>query len=181
MNNIGFGIFCFGDEFYFKGTFEKINHILHQGFHCYILTDAPQRFKNYNSLVHLIPHKRITKSYHDKLSLPKYILDNHDIAILLDADNDIRDYTFLNDLKHYKFKKGISYISSLLEHRAKLEYIKEVNMKHPEWEEYDRFANSILSNYGEYESIWEYFLIFNKDGFNPVSYTHLTLPTNREV
>ena len=25
MNNIGFGIFCFGEKYYFNGTVEKIN------------------------------------------------------------------------------------------------------------------------------------------------------------
>jgi hypothetical protein len=27
MNNIGFGIFCFGDEFYYNGTINKLNNL----------------------------------------------------------------------------------------------------------------------------------------------------------
>ena len=28
MNNIGFGIFCFGERYYYKGALEKIKEIL---------------------------------------------------------------------------------------------------------------------------------------------------------
>lgn len=166
MNNIGFGIFCFGDEFYFKGTYEKINQILNYGFHCYVLTNAPEKFEENNPLLHVIPHKRIIKSYHDKLLLPKYVFDNHDITILLDADNDIRDYSFISDLKNYKFKKGISYISTLMDHRAKINTIGEINMSHTEWKEYDNYVSKLLPDYENYETIWEYFLVINKNGFN---------------
>ena len=44
---IGIGIFCFGDDYYFKGTLEKIQHILNYGFSCFILTDEPDYFENY--------------------------------------------------------------------------------------------------------------------------------------
>ena len=44
MNNIGFGIFCFGEDYYYQGTFDKIRNILNEGYHCYILTDTPDKF-----------------------------------------------------------------------------------------------------------------------------------------
>mgnify|MGYP000129374598 FL=1 len=77
MNNIGFGIFCFGEEYYFNGTFDKIRNILNEGYHCYILTDTPEKFttKYSSSLLHIIQYDRTFKSYADKMILPKYILD----------------------------------------------------------------------------------------------------------
>jgi hypothetical protein len=167
MNNISFGIFCFGDEFYFKGTKEKIDKILSFGFKCYVLTDAPVNFEDYKTdLIEIIHHRRVLKSYHDKMILPKYMLDNHDIVIILDADNDIRDYSFLKIMKNYKFKKGISYISTLMDHRAKIETIKGIDMSHVEWKDYADYAESLIETFADYETIWEYFLVINKNGFN---------------
>ena len=52
MNNIGFGIFCFGQEYYYKGTIDKINSILDKGYHCYILTEDTEFFtKKYSHIV----------------------------------------------------------------------------------------------------------------------------------
>ena len=51
MNNIGFGIFCFGEEYYYKGTVEKINNILNGGYHCYILTENTDFFTTKPALV----------------------------------------------------------------------------------------------------------------------------------
>ena len=52
MNKIGFGIFCFGDEFYFNGTLDKIKDILDNGYHCHILTDNVEFFNTkYSFLV----------------------------------------------------------------------------------------------------------------------------------
>ena len=31
MNNIGFGIFCFGEDYYYRGTKEKIKQLLNVG------------------------------------------------------------------------------------------------------------------------------------------------------
>ena len=58
--------------------------------------------------------------------LPKYILRNHNIGILIDADTHITDYSYLNNLKTYNYKKGISFIDTLLNHRANREYVKDL-------------------------------------------------------
>ena len=103
MNNIGIGIFCFGEEKYFKGTIEKLNQFLSNGFHCYVLTDNPNYFKSRytDTFFHTIPYKRKYKSYHDKMILSSYIIDNHDIAILIDADTNITNSSFIYQLKTY--------------------------------------------------------------------------------
>ena len=99
MNNIGIGIFCFGDDYYFRGTKEKVEHIKEYGLSCHILTDRPDLFD-----VDTIPYNRSFHSYHDKLLLPKHILTKHDICVLIDADIYIKDYSFLDTLKTYNFK-----------------------------------------------------------------------------
>ena len=108
MNNIGFGIFCFGEDYYYQGTFDKIRNILNEGYHCYILTDTPEKFttKYSSSFLHIIQYDRTFKSYADKMILPKYILKKHDISILLDADTHITDFSFLKDLKTYRIQPG---------------------------------------------------------------------------
>ena len=99
MNNIGFGIFCFGEEYYYKGTVEKINSILNAGYHCYILTEDTEYFtKKYTAPLHVFEYNRSYKSYADKMILPKHIFKNHDICILIDADTFIKNYSFLDDL-----------------------------------------------------------------------------------
>lgn len=169
MNNIGFGIFCFGEEYYYKGTVEKINKILNAGYHCYILTENPDFFtKKYMPLyLHVFEYHRSYKSYSDKMILPKQILKNHDICILIDADTHIKDYTFLEDLKSYNFKEGISFIDTLLNHNAKREFVKDlINKESNEWKPYDNYVTTIYPNYGNFITMWEYFLVINKKGFN---------------
>ena len=169
MNNIGFGIFCFGEEYYYKGAVEKINRLLENRFHCYVLTENPEYFeKKYtSSFLHVIKYNRSFKSYADKMILPKYILSQHDISILIDADTHITDYQFLNELKNYTFKSGISYIDTLENHKAKKAWVKELIVTDsPEWKSYHEYANKIYPKYIDFPTLWEYFLIINKDGFN---------------
>lgn len=168
MSKIGFGIFCFGQNYYYRGTFEKIDKILEKGFDCYVLTELPQIFeKKYpNKEIHLIPYTRSLKSYHDKMILPKYILKDCDVSILIDADTHIIDYSFLDDVSNYEFKNGISYVDTLLNHSAKREFVKDLINDNEEWKSYNLYAEKICPNYRDFETIWEYFLVINKEGFN---------------
>ena len=50
MNDIGFGIFCFGKNYYYRGTFEKIDKILEEGYPIYVLTESPEIFEKKYSL-----------------------------------------------------------------------------------------------------------------------------------
>jgi hypothetical protein len=173
MNNIGFGFFCFGEEYYYKGTVEKINKILENGFHCYILTEDPEYFeKKYtSSFVHTIKYDRLFKSYSDKMILPKYILKNHDITIMIDSDTHIKDYSFINELKNYNFKEGISYIDTLENHKCGKGWVKDLIVTdNPEWKYYHEYANRLYSKYIDFPTLWEYFLIINKKGFNENSF-----------
>lgn len=173
MNNIGFGIFCFGEDFYYRGTIEKIEKITSSGCNCYVLTEDPNFFdKNYYSpLLHTIPYNRSFKSYADKMILPKYILKNHDISIMIDADTHITDYSFLKELKNYSFKDGISYIDTLENHKANKAWVKDLIITdNPEWKPYHEYANKIYPQYKEFPTLWEYFLIINKNGFNQDSF-----------
>jgi hypothetical protein len=173
MNNIGIGIFCFGQDYYYKGADDKINHLIGEDLHCYILTDNPEYFrKKYTSnTVHVILYNRHLKSYSDKMILPKYILKNHDICILIDADTHVTDYSFLESLKTYKFKKGITYIDTLLNHSAKKEFVKDlVDETNPEWKTYVQYASKLYPPFFNFETIWEYFLVINKDGFDMNSF-----------
>jgi hypothetical protein len=166
---IGFGLFCFGEEYYYKGTIEKINNLVDEGYHCYILTDNPKFFeqKYIPFYVHIIPYIRKIKSYHDKMILPKYVLEDNDICILIDTDTYIKDYSFLKELKNYKFKNGISYINTLLNHPTKREHLKEFDLNQKEWYSYIEYLKTIYSNYEDLKLIWEYFLVINKNGFVP--------------
>lgn len=173
MNNIGFGIFCFGEEYYFKGAIEKIKHILSEGYHCYVLTDTPEYFttKYSSSQLHVIQYDRKFKSYSDKMILPKYILRNQNICILIDADTHITDYTFLTELKNYNFKFGISYVDTLLNHKARRQYVKDlVEPTFQEWKSYVDYVGKIYPNYGEFETMWEYFMVINKKGFDETNF-----------
>jgi hypothetical protein len=163
MNNIGFGIFCFGEDHYYRGTKEKIKHLLNAGLSVYVLTDKPEEFTE----VTVIQYDRHLKSYSDKMILPKYILKNHDICILLDADTHVTDYSFLESLKTYKFKKGVTYIDTLLNHNAKKEFVKDLVIEtNVEWKSYVEYATKLYPQFIEHETIWEYFLVINKDGFD---------------
>jgi hypothetical protein len=163
MNNIGFGIFCFGENYYHRGAKEKIKELLNVGLSVYVLTDKPEEFTE----VTVIQYDRHLKSYSDKMILPKYILKNHDICILLDADTHVTDYSFLESLKTYKFKKGVTYIDTLLNHNAKKEFVKDLVIEtNVEWKSYVEYATKLYPQFIEHETIWEYFLVINKDGFD---------------
>lgn len=169
MNNIGIGIFCFGDDFYFKGAFDKVIELREIGIPVYVLTDKPEEFPDY---ILTIEHHRKFKSYHDKLILSKYILTHHNICILIDADLHIKDYQIFEELKTYNFKRGISYVDTLENHPSKKKYVNEFNMNQVEWSAYGLFAKSIYPDFGGLELIWEYFLIINKEGFDDDFYCY---------
>ncbi len=166
---IGFGLFCFGEDYYYKGTIEKVNKLLHEGFRCYILTDNPSYFeKKYIPLyVNIIYYDKKNKSYHDKMILPKHVLIDNDICILIDSDSYITDYSFLSYLKNYDFKNGISYINTLINHPAKKEYLNEFDLEQKEWYSYKEYLKTQYPNYENLVLIWEYFLVINKNGFVP--------------
>jgi hypothetical protein len=167
MNNIGIGIFCFGDEFYYSGTIVKLNNLFAHGFHCYVLTDNPQYFteKYYNNQLHIINYDRTFRSYHDKMILPKHILKNHDYCALIDADLHINDFSIIDVLKTYEFKYGITYINTLKNHRSNREFVKDLMGDGPEWDSYKVFAEKLCPSYKEFETIWENFMVINKIGF----------------
>lgn len=156
MNDIGFGILCFGDKGYFKGAKEKEKEIRKYGFTTTILTDNPNDFAG-----HYIYYNRGIKSYHDKIKLVQYILNLNEICILIDADTHINDYSFLHELKSFKFKKGISYLDTLYNHPEKKIYNWELNLTNPEWREYEKYASSLYPNFRNLTLMWEYFIIFN--------------------
>jgi hypothetical protein len=168
MNDIGVGIFCFGEDYYYKGAIEKINRFIGDDIHCYILTENPDYFKSKyaSNIVHTILYDKSYKSYHDKMILPKIILKNHDYCLMIDADTHITDYAFIDILKDYKIKYGITYIDTLLNHSAKKEFVKDLVSDNQEWNAYRNYAQTIYPNYGEFETMWEYFLLINKIGFN---------------
>lgn len=165
---VGIGILCFEDKKYFENTIQKVNRILNEGFVPYILTDDTEYFeKTYSSnFVKIIPYLRSLKSYHDKLILVKYMMKYHDISIILDADIEINDWSFLKDLRTYQFKYGITYLETLKRQYEGKEWVKNVVLDHGEWNSYKRYVEKIYPSYGEHETIWEYLLIFNKIGFN---------------
>lgn len=168
---IGFGIFCFGEDYYYKGAYEKVNKILESGYDCYVLTENPEYFNDIEQ-VNIIPYYRSYKSYHDKMILPKHILKDCDICILIDADLEIKDWSFLDDLRHYKFQDGISYIDTLLNHPERKEFVYELNLSSMEWNEYRNYCHKICPEFISFKLIWEYFLILNKSGFNEDFYKH---------
>lgn len=166
MNNIGFGILCFGADYYYNGAVDKMNHIIDSGFDCYILTDNRDKFIYDFDATHILNYERQLKSYYDKMLIPKHVLKYHDICILIDADLCISDYSFLEHFKDYNFKEGISYIDILLNHKCQKQYVKHLDLFSPDWNDYRRYAEYICPDVGEFETIWEYFLVINKTGFN---------------
>lgn len=170
MNNIGFGILCFGADYYFNGAIDKMNHIIDRGFRCYILTDNRVKFINYFSANYILDYNRQLKSYYDKMLLPKHILKHHDICILMDADLCVTDYSFLDYLKEYKFSEGISYIDILLNHKCQKQCVKDLDLFSPDWNDYRRFAEYICPDFGDLELMWEYFLVINRKGFNQAEF-----------
>lgn len=168
MTNFAFGIFCFGETYYYKGAEEKIKNILERtNTIVYVLTDTPEYFdkKFTPTYVKVIPYKREFKSYHDKLLLVKYILDKHDISIIIDADLYIKDYSFLNKLKNYDFKTGISYVDTLENHPSKNKFVSDINMTTIEWNNFKLYAEKLYPHFGNLTTIWEYIVVFNKVGF----------------
>jgi hypothetical protein len=168
MNNIGFGILCFGEDYYFRGAEEKLRRILASNFHGYVLTDNPKYFKDLfaPAFTHVIPYHKEVKSYHDKMILPKYILPNHDYCVLIDADLHIINYDFLTYFTKCKINPGITYIDTLKNHPGKKEFIKDIDMSQAEWQAYKNYAEHLLPAFGDMETIWEYLLIISKLGFN---------------
>ena len=168
---IGFGVFCFGDKVYYEGAYNKILNIIGSGYDCYVLTEDVNYFKDIDKL-NIISYLREYKSYHDKLKLPKYILNDCDVCILIDADLNINDYSFLDDLRHYNFKDGISYIDILLNHPERKECVRELNLSSVEWKNYTDYCDLIYTDFRDIKLIWEYFLVINKNGFNDDFYLH---------
>jgi hypothetical protein len=167
MENIGFGIMCFGDDKYFKGATNILTNLIDQGHRCYVLTDNEEYFfKRYWGRVEIIPYKRIYKSFYDKISLVKIIHQKHDICILLDADLYIKDYDLFNKLINFDFKKGVSYIDTLWNHSAKFKTVGDIPMEGDEWSEFKKYSQSIYKDFNNLETLWEYFIVFNKDGFD---------------
>jgi hypothetical protein len=165
---IALGILCFGDEIYFKGTVNKINKILNKGYNCYILTDSPDFFyKRYTpTYLHVIPYHRKNKSYHDKMILSVHMLKQNDICVLIDADTDIINDKFLDDIRNYNFKDGITYIETLKNHNSNKQYVSELNLDTIEWKEYKNYIEFLYPDYNNLELMWEYFLVINKINFN---------------
>lgn len=168
MSRIGFGIFCFGKEQYFNGTKNKLNYLLEKGHCCYVLTDNSDFFFNTYSHENLvvIPYNRNYHSYHDKIGLVKHIHQKHDVAILLDADLHIKDYSVIDRLVSFDFADGVSYIDTLSNHPCRINMVGEIPMDGIEWNEYGKYIRMIYPNAGDIETIWEYFIVFNKNGFD---------------
>ena len=168
MESIGFGIMCFGKDRYFRGTIEKLNHLTGLGLPCYLLTDDPSRFFTlfWGKGVDIIPYKRSYKSYYDKISLVKNIHEKHDVAILLDADLHVKDYSFFEKLKGYDFKEGVSYVDTLWNHTARFKTVGNIPMVEKEWLEYKNYVTDLYPDIFNVETIWEYFIVFNKVGFD---------------
>jgi hypothetical protein len=166
INDIGFGILCFGDKKYFDGTVYKLNKLLNLGFKCYIATDNPDFFysKYTPLLLTIIEYKREYKSYHDKILLVKEILKNQDVAIILDADMKCSfDFTPFKNLKNYNFKNGITYIENLSNKRIKKSTIGEMGVVlNNDWKMYSAFVNSKIGDFLDRETISEHFLVFKK-------------------
>jgi hypothetical protein len=167
MSTVGFGITCFGDELYFKGTQHKLDNLLLKGHCCYVLTDNSdffmQRYQSQNLSV--IDYNRNYKSYYDKITIVKHIHQKHDVAVLLDADLHIKDYSVVDKLTKYDFLDGVSYIDTLINHPAKFEKVGQIPMSGIEWNEYNRYVRENYPNIDDVETMWEYFVAFNKNGF----------------
>lgn len=166
MNKIIIGIMCFGDERYFYQTEHKITNLKDKGISCYVLTDNPLFFNQLK--VTTIYYGRNLKSYHDKIILVKNILNDSDICVLIDADTIVTDYSMFDDLLNYNFEKGISYIDTLKSHRCGYEFISNIQMnpENIDWYNYRKYVEKIYPQYNDLETIYEYLIVFNKDGLN---------------
>ena len=168
MKSIGFGIMCFGEEKYFRGAENILKHLTELDLPSYLLTDKTDRFFDlvWGKKVTVLPYTRNFKSYYDKVSIVKSILKNHDIAILLDADLFIKNPTIFEKLKNYDFKKGVSYVDTLWNHTAKFKTVGDIPMEGDEWKQYKNYVTELYPNINNVETIWEYFIVFNKEGFD---------------
>ena len=166
MESIGFGIMCFGDDKYFKGAKDIIDNLTKMGFPCYVLTDNENHFlEKYWGRITIVPYKRTYKSYYDKVLLVKEIHRVHDVCILLDADLYVKDYNLFERFRNYNFKDGVSYIDTLWNHSAKFKTVGDIPMQGDEWLGYKNYAKSLYPNIDNLETLWEYFIVFNKSGF----------------
>jgi hypothetical protein len=165
---ISFGIMCFGERYYTKGAEDKLRKITANGFVCHILTDRPENFKNKYppSLIRVYHYLRTNGSYHDKMLLVKLALPECDTLILLDADCDIHDDTIFDDLVNHAYGRGISYVDILANHTGKLKTAKDIDMNSGEWREYHTLAKSLNYRFDEAELMWEYLLVFKREGFD---------------
>lgn len=167
MSTIGFGITCFGKEIYFNGTKHKLENLLLKGHCCYVFTDNSDLFMQYpHENLTVIDYNRNYKSYYDKITIVKHILQKHDVAILLDADLHVSNYDVFDKLEKFDFPKGVSYIDTLVNHPAKFKTVGDIPMSGMEWNEYNRYVREIYPEMENIETMWEYFLVINKDGFD---------------
>lgn len=170
MNNVGIGLTCFGDEYYYDVTDNKLHTFLKKNIHCYILTDNPDYFiLKYNTpFCHPIKYNREVKSYHDKLLISKEILKFHNICMLIDSDVIIQDDTFIDDINEYEFEKGITYIDTLKSHECKIEFVRQIGMnpENIDWYNYRKYLEKVYPQYDDLETIYEYFIVINKEGLN---------------
>lgn len=166
MNEIVIGIMCFGDEYYFNNTKFKIEELLRRNVICYVLTDKPEEFIDFD--INVVKYNRSIKSYHDKITLVKEVLKKHNICVLIDADIFIFNYSLLDVLQNYTFEKGITYIDTLKSHTCNKEYIRDIQMnpENVDWYNYRKYVEKIYPSFDNLETIYEYFLIFNKEGLN---------------
>jgi len=167
MNKIVIGIMCFGEDYYFTHVKSKLNQLKDRKITLFILTDRLNEFNGYSN-VFVIPYLRQLKSFHDKMLLVKKILDWNDICVLIDADVFISNYSLIDVLQNYQFKKGISYIDTLKSHKCKYEFISNIQMnpENIDWYNYRKYIEKIYPQYSDLETIYEYFIVFNKDGLN---------------
>lgn len=166
MNNIGFGIFCFGEKKYFHFTESILDTLIRYNIKCYVLTDDVEFFKGYD--VTTLPYDRQIKSYHDKVLLHKKILKNYKISITIDADTLIFDESFIEDLLNYNFNKGVSYVETLESHPINKKRFSELSINEDsiEWNGYIDYLKNVFPDYSDIELIWEYFLVINQEDFN---------------
>lgn len=162
--SIAIGLFCFGKDKYFRQTKEKIETIKKYGIDCFVLTDKPEVFEPLG--VNVIPYIRKYKSYHDKLLLVKRLIRSYETTILMDVDIVIKNEQIFEYIQTYEFKYGITYIETLENHRVKSKTIGDINMSESEWDLYRVHLEKNVKNYQNMETVWEYFTVFNKVGFN---------------
>lgn len=163
-NTITIGLFCFGNETYFEQTKSKIETIKKYGIDCYVLTDNPTYFEPLG--VNVIPYIRKYRSYHDKLLLVKRLVRHYDITIIMDVDTTIKNEDIFEYIKTYKYKYGITYIETLENHKNGSKTIGDMNMSESEWDLYRIHLDKTIKSYKKLDTIWEYFMVFNKVGFN---------------